>query len=93
MSGLQQTGQSNFLTKEDVTALSHYPSLVEVFDDQSGKKFDETRQSLSQTLQSLERIVVRGSREDATEAQTAADAVKVTLNIMDIFRQEQLAQK
>lgn len=72
------------LTPEDIAHLSNYPSIGQLFNgDASALKVMKNK--LSTTFQNLERVVLRGSKEDAERAKSSAVAVKTTLEFLEML--------
>lgn len=87
----QQDAQQNSysgLTPDDIAALSNYPSLGKVLDNNNPQEFAKIKEKLNQTFQNFERVVLRGSREDSAKANRAAAAIKVANDFLDMVKQK-----
>jgi hypothetical protein len=67
----------------DLSSLFNYPSLGRLFDGANPQALDEMRARLARTSQDLERVIRRGTKEDADRATRAARAYSVTLGFLD----------
>ena len=67
---------------QDLSKLFDYPSIGELFSTSDARRFDEFCARLSETRESLERVVRYGSREEATRATRAVKAVETTLEFL-----------
>ena len=74
------------LTAEDITALANYPSLAKLFDAADLTELNQTQNTLRNTFQALERIVLRGSNEDAKQAKSAASAFKIAIDFLETIK-------
>ena len=76
-------------TAEDLAALYNYPSIGQLFSTADLHLLDEFRAKITRLYEDLERIVRRGSKEDAEKAARVADAVKITLEFLQTLEQTQ----
>ena len=76
------------LTPEDIAALSNYPSLGKVLDNSNQQEFAKMKERLNQTFQNLERVILRGTREDSAKASKAAAAIKIASNFLEMLKQK-----
>ena len=81
----EQSESEMNLTPEDIAALTHYPSLDKLFQDQDLSALRALQSKLQTTFQNLERVILRGSAEDSKRAQTAAGAVKNALDFLTVL--------
>lgn len=75
------------LSAADIAALSNYPSLAKLFDASDLTELNQMQNRLRGTFQALERVVLRGSNEDAKQAKSAAAAFKITLDFIEVIKQ------
>lgn len=69
---------------EDRAALFNYPTLGRLFDgDDSARALGEIRARLTDTRNDLERVVRRGTQQDADRAACISRAFTVTLDFLD----------
>ncbi len=69
--------------QELIEALLKYPSLEKVFAPEDVRQFQAMKQKMRATLNELERVIRRGSQEDAAKAAKVAEAFQSTLNFLD----------
>lgn len=74
------------LTAEDVAALANYPSLAKLFDAKDLTALNQMQNLMQNTFQALERIVLRGSNEDAKQATNAAAAFKIAIDFLETIK-------
>lgn len=70
------------LTPEDIAHLSNYPSLGKLFDGEAAN-LTALKNRLRATFQDLERVVLRGTKEDSERAKLSAATVKTTLEFIE----------
>lgn len=80
------------LTAEDVAALTNFPCIGRLFEKPGLPDLKEMKARLNQTFQNLERVVRRGSTDDARRAQTAIAAVATALDFLQMLEQMQQNQ-
>jgi hypothetical protein len=80
------------LTAEDVAALTNFPSIGRLFEKPELSDLNEMKARLNETFQNLERVVRRGSTDDARRAQTAIAAVTTALDFLQMLEQIQQNQ-
>lgn len=78
-----QPENSTVETAETIKSLLHYPSLERVFDPTDARRLPALKQKMRSTIDDLERVVRRGSKDDAERAARAVEAFKVTLDFLD----------
>ncbi len=69
------------LTPEDLSALFNYPNLGKIFE--TATDLEKMRNKLNFTYADLERVIRQGSKDDAEKATKAANAIKITLNLLE----------
>ena len=69
--------------QELIEALLKYPSLEKVFAPEDVRQFQAMKRKMQATLNDLERVVRRGSQEDAAKASKVAEAFQISLNFLD----------
>lgn len=83
---MKQTAPNQPISPEEqrlIESLLHYPSLDRVFDPTDEKKFIALKQKMQLTIDDLERVIRRGSNEDAAKAAKVIEAYRVSLNFLD----------
>ncbi len=68
---------------EIIESLFKYPSLEKVFDPTDEKQLTTLKQKMQATIEDLERVIRRGSNEDAAKAAKVVEAYKISLNFLD----------
>lgn len=81
----------NGLTPEDMAHLSNYPSLGKLFDG-GPNDLKNLKNKLTATFQDFERVILRGSKEDAERAKLSAASVKTTLELIEMLEQARVSQ-
>lgn len=66
-----------------IESLLKYPSLEKVFDPQDEKQFAAMKLKMQATIDDLERVIRRGSNEDAAKAAKIVEAYRITLSFLD----------
>ncbi len=74
------------LTAEDVAALANYPSLAKLYDAADLTELNQMQNKMRHTFQALERVVLRGSSEDAKQAKSAASAFKIATDFLETIK-------
>ena len=69
--------------KDVIAELLKYPALEKVFDPNRLQEVVETKKRLQASLVEFERVVRRGSREDAGKAAQIIKAYQTTLDFLD----------
>jgi hypothetical protein len=67
----------------DLSAFFKFPSLSRLFQDDDRLALREMQSKLTQTDQSLERVIRQGSKEDAEKAVLASRSFKLTLTLLE----------
>jgi hypothetical protein len=80
-------GSSPPAEAEDLSSLYKYPSLGRLYDEPDGRALAQMRARLKGTHQELERIIRRGTKEDAERAMRASRACAATLDLLDELEQ------
>lgn len=70
-------------TQEDIAVLSHYPAIEKAFESNDLASSHSVKTKLKATFQNLERVVLRGSKDDAGKAQNAAAAIRIALEFIE----------
>lgn len=68
---------------ELIESLLKYPSLEKVFDPLDEKKFSAMKLKMQTTIDDLERVVRRGSNEDAAKAAKVIEAYKISIKFLE----------
>ena len=68
---------------ETINSLLNYPSLEKVFDATDPRNPSAMKQKMQSTIDDLERVIRRGSKDDAEKAARAVEAYKIVLNFLD----------
>lgn len=68
---------------ETIKSLLNYPSLENFFDPTDSRKQPEMRQKMQSTVDDLERVIRRGTKDDAEKAARAVEAYKTVLSFLD----------
>lgn len=80
------TGSPEEMTEEEtetLKALLDYPSLENFFDSAAGTDRQVLREKMLSTVDELERVIRRGSGEDAAKAAKAVAAYRTALDFLD----------
>ena len=77
---LEQTGEEQAKIAE---SLFIYPSLEKLFDSGQIQNISEMKEKMNLTIGELERIVLRGTKEEAEKASKIIKAYQITLNFLD----------
>ncbi len=72
---------------EDLSSLFNYPSIGQLFSETDLHSLQKFRAKMNQTFEDLERVIRRGSKEDAEKARRVADAIKITLEFLSTLEQ------
>jgi hypothetical protein len=78
------------LTTEElelIEALLKYPSLERVFDKNSPDAYLKTKQKMTAVVMELERVMRRGTKQDAEKAKDISEAYKTALNFLNELEQ------
>ena len=81
---------------ETIKSLLNYPSLEKFFDPTDSRKQPEMKRKMHSTVDNLERVIRRGTKDDAEKAARAVEAYKTVLSYLDELenmRQIQAEQK
>jgi len=78
---------------EYLAQLFNYPSIGELFDDASLQKLDDFRSRLSNTRESLERVVRYGTRDESEKSEKAVRSINITLDFLDTLQKMRVARK
>lgn len=68
---------------ELIESLFKYPSLEKVFDRTDARQFSAMKLKMQGTVAELERVIRRGSQEDAEKAAKVAEAYQTALKFLD----------
>lgn len=68
---------------EIIESLFKYPSLEKVFDPLDEKRYSELKQKMQATVSDLERVVRRGSNDDAAKAAKVIEAYRTSLKFLE----------
>ena len=68
---------------EIIESLLKYPSLEKVFDRTDSSRLTAMKREMQATVDDLERVVRRGSQEDAAQAAKVIEAYRITLSFLD----------
>ena len=68
---------------ETIEALLKYPSLEKVFDAATPDSYEKTKRTMSGVIAELERVIRRGTKQDAERAETILEAYRTALNFLD----------
>lgn len=77
----------NGLTSADVAALTHYPSLDQLFHERDSSALNAMKNRLETTFQNFERVILHGSKGDSERAQAASVAVRNALDFLQMLEQ------
>ncbi len=69
--------------QELIETLLKYPSLEKVFDPADAPAFPAMKRKMQATVDDLERVVRRGSKEDAAKAAKVVEAFQISLKFLD----------
>lgn len=69
--------------RETIETLLSYPSLEKVFAENVRTGSEKIRQKMLSTVADLERVVRRGSKEEAAKASIITTAYRTTLDFLD----------
>lgn len=72
---------------EVIEALLKYPSLEKVFDNNSPAAYEKTRHKMNAVVVELERVVRRGTKQDAEKAEQIIEAYTTALNFLGELEQ------
>ena len=70
-------------TSEIIKSLLNYPSLEKVFDDSDSQNLSVMKRKMQSTIDDLERVIRRGTREDAEKAAKVVKAFQTVLSFLD----------
>lgn len=68
---------------EIIESLFKYPSLEKVFDSPDASRLTAMKRQMQATVDDLERIIRRGSKEDAAQAAKVVEAYRIALDFLD----------
>ena len=77
---------------EIINSLLNYPSLEKVFDPTDSRNPSAIKQKMQSTIDDLERVIRRGSKDDAEKAARAVEAYKIVLGFLDELETARQAQ-
>lgn len=72
---------TNSAEKDIIKSLLNYPSLDKIFSDAAN--LSATRKQMRSTIDDLERVIRRGTKDDAEKAAAAVKAFQTVLNFLD----------
>jgi hypothetical protein len=78
-----KTGKSTPEEIETIEALLKYPSLEKVFDERAPDSYEKTKRTMTSVIAELERVIRRGTKQDAERAETILEAYRTALNFLD----------
>lgn len=68
---------------ETIEALLKYPSLEKVFDAAAPDSYEKTKRTMNGVIAELERVIRRGTKQDAERAEKILEAYRTALNFLD----------
>ena len=68
---------------ELIESLFKYPSLEKVFDSKDAPQLAAMKRKMQATVDDLERVIRRGTKEDAAKAAKVAEAYRIALKFLD----------
>ena len=68
---------------EIIESLFKYPSLEKVFDSPDAPQLAAMKGKMQATVDDLERVIRRGTKEDAAKAAKVAEAYRIALKFLD----------
>ena len=68
---------------ELIESLFKYPSLETVFDSKDAPQLAAMKDKMQATVDDLERVIRRGSKDDAAKAAKVVEAYRITLKFLD----------
>jgi pantoate kinase len=68
---------------EMIESLFKYPSLEKVFDRTDASRLAAMKRKMQATVDDLERVIRRGSKEDAAKAAKVVEAFRIALKFLD----------
>lgn len=68
---------------ELIESLFKYPSLENVFDSQDAHQLAAMKSKMQATVDNLERVIRRGTKEDAGKAAKAVEAYRTALSFLN----------
>lgn len=77
---------------EIINSLLNYPSLEKIFDPNDRRKLAEMKRKMQSTIDELERVIRRGSKDDAEKAAGTIEAYQTVLNFLDELQTARQAQ-
>ena len=77
---------------ETIKSLLNYPSLEKVFDGSDSRSQSEMKRKMQSTIEDLERVIRRGTKDDAEKAARALEAYKIVLGFLDELENARRAQ-
>lgn len=69
--------------REIIEALLKYPSLEKVFDGKLSDGYEKTKKTMSNVIAELERVIRRGTKQDAERAEKIVEAYKTALKFLE----------
>ncbi len=77
---------------ETIKSLLNYPSLEKIFDQADWRSPAAMKQKMQSTVDDLERVIRRGTKDDAEKAARAAEAYKTVLSFLNELENARQAQ-
>lgn len=77
---------------DTIKSLLNYPSLEKVFDSDNPGNLPAMKRKMQATVDDLERVIRRGTKEDAEKAARAAEAYRTVLNFLAELENARQAQ-
>lgn len=68
---------------EVIKSLLNYPSLEKVFEAADGRNLTATKEKMRLTIDDLERVIRRGTKDDAEKAAAAVKSFQTVLSFLD----------
>lgn len=69
--------------REIIEALLKYPSLEKVFDGSVPDGYEKTKKKMSNVVAELERVIRRGTKQDAEQANKIVEGYKTALKFLE----------
>lgn len=80
-------------TASDIPSLFNYPNLEHLFEKGDFSALEEMRTRLKRTVQSIERVLRHGTKEELERAVRAAAAYRTVLELLDELQQQARSNK
>ncbi len=90
--GLNQTEKLSDEEAELVKILLHYPSLEKIFDRAEPQNLPEFRRKTQSTIADAERVIRRGTGEEAARAARVLAACQIVIGFLEELEQARRAQ-